>query len=91
MEPENKMDETDNVNGLIQEIAWLRGAIRELMHLARGVDDLDQMAKVLNAAGTAITRLGQALKLQRELVEDLTSVNAEIRQKLVEIGEHLKR
>ena len=85
------MDKTGLANGLTQEIKWLRGAIREMMHMARGSGDLEQMAKVLSSAGTAITRLGQALKLQRELVDEPQSVEAEIRQALNEIGEKLKK
>ena len=85
------MEDTDTAEGLIDEIKWLRGAIHTLMVLAEGVEDLETMARVLGAVGTAITRLGQALKLQRELVDEPQSVEAEIRQKLVEIGEHLKR
>jgi hypothetical protein len=85
------MDETDGTNGLAQEIKWLRGAIREMMQMARGSGDLEQMAKVLSSAGTAITRLGQALKLQRELVDEPETVEGEIRQALLEIGEKLKK
>ena len=34
--------ETDNkVDGLDQEIAWLRGALREMMRMARGSGDLE--------------------------------------------------
>ena len=84
------MTETEITKGLAQEIKWLRGAIREMMHMARGSDDLEQMAKVLSSAGTAITRLGQALKLQRELVDEPETVEGEIRQALLEIGEKLK-
>ena len=83
------MEETDNVNGLIKEIEWLRGAIHVLMGLAEGVDDLETMAKVLGAVGTAITRLGQALKLQRELAEDISSADAELRETLREIGKRI--
>ena len=83
------MDETDSVNGLIKEIAWLRGAIHSLMGLAEGVDDLETMARVLGAVGTAITRLGQALKLQRELVMDISSADAELRETLREIGKRI--
>ena len=85
------MAEEEKINGLEQEIKWLRGAIREMMRMARGSDDLEQMAKVLSSAGTAITRLGQALKLQRELVDEPETVEGEIRQALREIGEKLKK
>ena len=84
------MEAEDKGNGLSQEIKWLRGAIREMMRMARGSGDLEQMAKVLSSAGTAITRLGQALKLQRELVDEPETVEGEIRQALLEIGEKLK-
>ncbi len=84
------MAEEEKINGLEQEIKWLRGAIRAMMRMARGSDDLEQMAKVLSSAGTAITRLGQALKLQRELVDEPETVEGEIRQALLEIGEKLK-
>ena len=83
------MEDTDTAEGLIDEIKWLRGAIHTLMVLAEGVEDLETMAKVLGAAGTAITRLGQALKLQRELVEDYSSADAELRETLREIGKRI--
>ena len=75
--------------GLIDEISWLRGAIHTLMVLAEGVEDLETMARVLGAVGTAITRLGQALKLQRELVKDISSADVELRETLREIGKRI--
>jgi predicted nucleic acid-binding Zn-ribbon protein len=75
---------------LEQEITLLRVMIRRTMRLADGIVDLREAIRLLDALGSAASRLATLLRAQKYLMENRSKVADEISNAIQQVNQELR-
>jgi len=81
---QNQAGRAAPANGLHDEIAMLRGIIRQATALADDGRPWNELLRILSAVGQASTRLAVLLKAQRELAQE-SGLSEALNQALAEV------